>query len=525
MAPTHPSLANILAMWSALVLLPVGALLTHQTPLMMEERDSFSLTIPTTAPSGTSNVVDKSYPGFAMSAHSFQEYAGNKSSPNTFSANLIQSVADRTGTAVHIRVGGTSGDFSIFDPNQQESIKFPPGYRPGGIPKNMTLGPTWYEGFQSFPGVQWIFMTHLANNSDGMKANSVAATQQALKNIGSNLEAIEIGNEINFYPNVNRPGSYSVSNYLSDWFDYQQAIDAAVGAQKYQAPVFFGNNCPWCISNTFKLGQNKNGNVISSALHHYMDGSNLPVTALQSNYMNHTRIQTMLDNFRPPVAWLAQNMPNIKLDLAEDNSNTYSMNNYDLLGVFGSCLWLADYLLYGTTIGIRRMNIQQSTGFSYASWRGVDYNGLPAAVLPPYYAHPFVADVLGKTGSTRVANINTGRDTFSAYGIYDGNTLKRIVLMNLREYNSASGGSRPSTTVSLNTGSSSYGGRVTIERLTAPDAHVQDASKISWKGLSWTKQSNGKSYQSAQTTSTTTASRGRISVTLPDTSAVLLTLN
>lgn len=522
MARVNPSLVNILAMWTSLVLLPIGASLTYQSPLMLDERDSLSLTIPTTAPSGTSNVVDKSYPGLAMSQHSFQEYAGNKSSPNTFSANLIQAIADRTGTSVHIRVGGTSGDFSIFDPNQQQAIVFPPGYTPGGIPKNMKLGPTWFEGFQSFPGVQWIYDTHLANNSDGMKANSVAATQEALKNIGSNLEAIEIGNEINFYPNVNRPGTYSVVNYLSEWNEYQEAIDAAVGAQKYQAPVFFGNNCPWCISNTFSKGQNAKGNVVSAALHHYMDGSNVPVTSLQSNYMNHTRVASQLDAFRAPAAYLAQNYPNVKLDLAEDNSNTYSTNNYDLLGVFGSSLWLADYLLYGTTIGIRRMNIQQSTGFSYASWRGVDYNGLPAAVLPPYYAHPFVADVLGNSGSTRVANINTGRDTFSAYGIYDGSTLKRIVLMNLREYNSASGGSRPSTTVSLSAGG--WNGRVTIERLTAPDAHVQDASKISWRGLSWTKQSNGKSYQSAQTTSSTTSSKGRLSVSLPDSSAVLLTL-
>ncbi|KAK4503674.1 hypothetical protein PRZ48_004589 [Zasmidium cellare] len=510
-------------MWSALVLLPIGATLTHQSPLSLDlQRDSLALTVPTTAPSGTSNVVDKSYPGLAFSQHSFQEYAGNKSSPNTFSANLIKAISDRTGTALHIRVGGTSGDFSTFDPNQKESIVFPPGYKPGGIPKGMKLGPTWYEGFTSFPGVRYTYMTHLANTSDGQKANSVAGTKEALKNIGSNLEAIEIGNEINFYPNVNRNGSYSVVNYLNEWHDYQEAIDAAVGAQKYQAPVYFGNNCPWCIANTFQRGQNSKNNVVSAALHHYMDGSNVPVTALQSNYMNHTRIANQLDPFKTPVAWLAQNAPSVNLDLAEDNSNTYSTNNYDVLGVFGSTLWLADYLLYGTTLGIRRMNIQQSTGFSYASWRGVDYNGLPAAVLPPYYAHPFVADVLGKTGSTRVANIATGRDTFSAYGIYDGSTLKRIVLINFREYNSATTSTRPSTTASLSSGS--YNGKITIERLTAPDAHVQDASKISWKGLSWTKASNGQSYSSASTTGSTTSRSGKFSVEVKDSEAVLLTL-
>ena len=76
--------------------------------------------------------------------------------------------------------------------------------------------------------------------------------------------------------------------------------------------------------------------------------------------------------------------------------------------------------------------------------------------------------------------------------------------------------------MSLNAGS--YSGKVTLEHLTAPDAHVQDASQISWKGLSWTKDSNGKSYQSAKTTTTTNASNGKISVTIPDSSAVLITL-
>lgn len=71
---------------------------------------------------------------------------------------------------------------------------------------------------------------------------------------------------------------------------------------------------------------------------------------------------------RKQVSYLKANEPNIPLHLGEVNSNTYSSGNADILGVFGSALWLADYMLYGMTLNIKRMNVQQSSGFSYTSW-------------------------------------------------------------------------------------------------------------------------------------------------------------
>lgn len=461
-----------------------------------------------------------------MSGHSFQEYAGNKSSPNTFSRNLIQSIAERTGTAVHIRVGGTSADFAVYDPDQQTALILPPGAVPGGIPKGMRLGRAYYEGFANFPGVQWTFMAHLANNSAGMKANSVRATQEAMKYIGSNLDAIEIGNEIDYYPNVNRPGSYNAVQYIDEWREYRAAIEQAVGKKSYQAPVYAQNNAPFSISNTFQKGQNSEGNVVAASLHHYMDSANLPASALQSHYMNHTRIAKQLDRFKAPVAYLKANQPHVPLHLGEVNSNTYSQNNADLLGVFGSCLWLVDYMLYGATLNVKRMNVQQSTGFSYTSWRGVEYNGKPAAVLPPYYAHPFVADVIGSTGDVRLADLKLGLDEFAAYGVYEAGsgTLCKVVLINLQTYRTTDGGQRPARAVTLDLGGS-YESQATVDRLTAAGADVQDASHISWRGTSWTHASNGRPVQGKSTSTTVRGKGGKLGpIDVLASEAVLVTL-
>ena len=63
---------------------------------------------PTYAPPGSSQFVDHAFPGFAIETSDFQDYAGNKTIPNTFSRNLVRGIADRTGEMPIIRVGGST---------------------------------------------------------------------------------------------------------------------------------------------------------------------------------------------------------------------------------------------------------------------------------------------------------------------------------------------------------------------------------------------------------------------------------
>lgn len=509
---------------SLLLLLLAGAPCTFQSPVSIEGRAQFTASLPATAPDDASNIIDHGYPALAFSSHSFQEYTGSTATPNTFSANLIQSIANRTGSPVHIRVGGTSGDFAHYEAGQDVALKLPASSKAGGIPKGMTLGSSWFEGFSNFPSVKWTYMAHFANESD--ISNSVAGVQEALKYIGPNLEAVEIGNEIDYYPNDNRPKGYNAAQYVQQWLEYEDAITKAVGTKSYQAPVFANNKCPFCIANAFEKGQNSKNNVRSAALHHYMDEGPVAVSDVQSHYLNHSRIVQQMSAFQLPVAFLKTNYPHIPLYLAEVNSNTYSTDNYDVLGTFGSALWLVDFLMYGMVLNIGRVNVQQSTGFSYSSWRAVEYNGLTPAVLPPYYAHPFMADVIGNGGEeVRVTDLRLSQDKFAGYGVYEGTpgSLRKIVLINLELYNSTSGGARPSSTINLST--SSLYGNAKIEKLTAPGAEVQDAGKISWKGDSWTYKNNGRAVPGPSTTDYGSVSGGRLSVTVQASEAVLVTLS
>ncbi|KAF2096599.1 hypothetical protein NA57DRAFT_67284 [Rhizodiscina lignyota] len=456
------------------------------------------VSIPTNVPTIASGVIDHAYPGFAIAQHAFQDYAGNLSHPNIFSRNLINSVTEKTGTAVHIRVGGTSAT-------------------PGGIPAGIKLGPAWFEGFASFPGVQWTYMAHLALNTSGAEANAVAEVKEALKYIGQNLEALEVGNEVDLYPGRVRSANYSVREYIHEWMNYTSAINSQVLA----APVYADHREPWLIATTFEEGIDKNNNIKSASLHHYMETGNLPTITRQASFMNHTAIVNNLSYFSQPVNWLKQHHPDIPVYLAETNSDTASTNDTDLIGVFGSALWLADYMLYGMTLNIRRMNIQLSTGFDYTSWRPVEYFGAPPAVLPPYYAQVFVADVIGAPDDVRISNLDLGPDLLSAYTVFSANSEKiaKAVLVNLEEWNTTTTYPSPSTQVQLLT---PIKGLWRIEKLTAPGA--ESLANITWAGTSWTYESNGLPIQVADTTEYVHSMKGVLDVRIRASEALLLTL-
>lgn len=484
--------------------------------------------IPPSAPSTVSDIIDRAYPGFAMAQHAFQEYAGNLSHPNIFSRNLIDTIAERTGTAVHIRVGGTSGDKAAYVPTQNTSIVLPSGAKPGSIPDGITLGPAWYEGFASFPGVQWTYMAHLALNGTDAENNAIAATREALKYIRHDLEALEVGNEVDLFPGRVRPANYSVEDYIREWKNYTTAINDQVLAgteyadsRIFQAPVYANHRAPWLVSTTFEEGINNGNNIKSAALHHYQETGNYTTITRQGSFMNHTAIVSNLSYYSQPVEWLKVNHPDIPLYLAETNSDTFSTNDTDLIGVFGSALWLADYMLYGMTLNIRRMNIQLSSGFDYTSWRPVEYYGAPAAVLPPYYAQVYVADLIGTKSDIKISSIDLGLDTLSAYGVYDGKTdgLVKVALINLEDWNTTSTDSRPATKVQFSVPGK---GRWRVERLTAPGAN--SLTDITWAGTSWSYESNGKPVQVSGETTYASVKEGEVSVKIQASEALLLSV-
>lgn len=66
--------------------------------------------------------------------------------------------------------------------------------------------------------------------------------------------------------------------------------------------------------------------------------------------MNHTLITSNLTQYIDDMELIHANDPNITFLLGETNSDYVNLNMSQVEGVFGSSLWLVDYLLYGMSL-------------------------------------------------------------------------------------------------------------------------------------------------------------------------------
>ena len=143
-------------------------------------------------------LVPKDFVGFGFETAFLNNYA------NAFSQNLVNSVAKRLGETIIIRVGGTSGDRLFFDPNQAAATNCIEGDCPTGSSASFILGPSYFNGFKSFPNQHWTFQA--PNNETLNTTNALAYATRAYEAAGSSrVAAIAIGNEVDLYNNYTVP--------------------------------------------------------------------------------------------------------------------------------------------------------------------------------------------------------------------------------------------------------------------------------------------------------------------------------
>jgi hypothetical protein len=245
--------------------------------------------------------------------------------------------------------------------------------------------------------------------------------------------------------------------------------------------------------------------------------------------MNHTKTTSSIDT----QAALAANLSytGIPFILGETNS-LYNEGAPGLSNAFGAALWGIDFNLYCASVGIRRVHMHQGTNYRYASWQPIQTNITTQGTKPPYYGNIVVAAMLGDvTGNaTRIANLPLQDEREAAYAAYVGDELKRVLVLNLRQYNYTVNGTssipnpvpRPSEqyTIQLPDG---YNGTVGIQRLVANGSDA--ISGISWDGVSYNWElDEGRPVKLGNVTvgETATASNGSVSVNVLDSSAVIL---
>jgi len=398
---------------------------------------------------------------YSIEFSSFVDYAGNSSAPNDFSNNLLNNLGNLTGSKPFIRVGGNTQDYALFDaslPVAQVGIVIPsvsPDY-----PRNLTIGPLFYDSFNTWPDTKYIYGFNLADNTTLGRQFLLNTAQYACKTLANGKLAYwELGNEPDLYSTSaqgpRRPLSWHEADYVREWLNGTRTIHSTIAQYcpslasnnsfKFYAPSFAGTSANHLNPITTwldGLDTDKDIGIISS--HNYIGGATQPGVTLQGTLMNHTKttasVAQQLNESRI-LSTLPQSLnPSLPFILGETNS-LYNQGAPGLSNSFGAALWGVDFALYCLANNISRIHFHQGTNYRYQSWQPVETNITAKGTKAPYYGNVAVAAFVGDVGGedVRVANLPLSGETKAAYAAFVGERLRRVLLVDLSEYNATAG--------------------------------------------------------------------------------------
>ncbi|KAF9630695.1 putative glycoside hydrolase family 79 protein [Lasiodiplodia theobromae] len=470
---------------------------------------------------GNATTVDKGYIGFGIEMKSFPDYAGRGDTPNAFSNFLLQQISNRTGGApLHIRVGGTSMDNTRYNPAlTTEAVNITGNFSACKLHTDVDIGAPWLRSFKNLGGApaalapRYTVQVPLARKDvdNGVAFASACIDALDAGDTGlSRLDALEIGNEPNFYPDypkapcrdeADRAKGWRPSNYTDEWTKYAAELAGRVGALKrsgvkewFQTLTLSSTvqkQAEWGLS---AIGDElTDGGYVKTVSQHYYQGN--ASKGLKEELLTHsTTVSRIQGKFAANLAF-AKNR-SIPFILGEVGSaiGADGKANPALYDTLGAALWTLDFLLYGMTIGIARVSMQLGTNFRISAWQPVDKPpNHPQAVHGNYYGLVAGAAFIGGGGDLQVSPLDAvdGHPDVVGYAGYHGGRLSKIAVLNLDVWN---GGNteRPAKHISLSRLGDDVN-EVRVSRLTAPLGATADTG-ITWAGRRWTAENNGTEY-------------------------------
>lgn len=217
----------------------------------------------------------------------------------------------------------------------------------------------------------------------------------------------------------------------------------------------------------------------------------------------------------------------------------------------GIALWVVDYTLQASTLGIREAFFHQGVGYRYNFVRPLSYSSysspstvyaraliapsqiqpvslnrsildnspldppVPPHVQPAYYAALVVNTLIGSTGASQIIELAVDDSDVSGYAAFEAGVLVRAMFVNLHPWLTTSTGARPSVHIDFVFSGGSKTGSASVRRLVI--GHADDTANVTWAGQSFETSSGAPSGSVVK--ETVTLSEG---LDLPATHAVLI---
>ncbi|ORX96066.1 hypothetical protein BCR34DRAFT_497973 [Clohesyomyces aquaticus] len=398
---------------------------------------------------------------------------------------MLQNLKDITGSAAHIRIGGTTANHATWVEDQEAAIVQNFATPGADQPANVTLGPRYLESFKTFvQGTQYTVGLTFDSGKIG-EDKTVKEATAFYQGLGDDLFAFEVGNEFDEFPVDRNETSYKIEQYVPEWLNRTAAIASRVfrpsqpkkmfQAAAFVAPGARSNDTSWNAQAAIDLGITSTSRAKTFCTHQYFGAACSPVKpTLAGSIMNRTLLARLMAYHKSAAAISVAN--GMQYVLGETNSIA-CQGLANVSDVFGAALWSIDYALYAASVNVSGIYWHMGTGYRYAAWQAIRNGTTAPGPRPLYYGNLFTATALGGAGKQVVSIVNT--TTLAGYAVYRGTggkvELESVVLVNMQIYN-ATAGERSSVSFSLPPDIVSKGSHttLTVRRLTAATTESKD---------------------------------------------------
>jgi hypothetical protein len=176
-------------------------------------------------------VVPKNFVGLGI------ESAFANSFNNTFSKTLVRSLANRMSQPPIIRIGGTSGDYFTYDPEQTEpTLCVGPEEECNGHLGVFSIGPSYFDVFENFEDAYVIIQAPLGNPINTRNTLDYVWSAWNRLGQGERVSTIALGNEVEF---IYESGAQA---YVDNALQLQDSIVANLSLSGEATNIFEAGN-------------------------------------------------------------------------------------------------------------------------------------------------------------------------------------------------------------------------------------------------------------------------------------------
>ncbi|KAF5004573.1 hypothetical protein FDECE_8936 [Fusarium decemcellulare] len=396
--------------------------------------------VPSSPPSNASAQLSAAPVGVSLEFFAFPGYMNDVDATMT----CLENLKDLSGTWPPMRIGGTTGDRATYDASSSQAVTYTVA-DPKDAPSSLTYGPSFISLAAQYSGKVTLGLNRRLNNL----SNTIAAAALAKKEMG-NLQAIELGNEPNFFSKsdpIAKGAAWTASADYASEVSWQDSVCGNLSTSSIiSAGVFFGTS-PMSIAGLTAAEGDANTYVKQYCSHNYPQSKS---TADLAKLMKHSAIASQIKPFAGEItAAAAKNKPHV---FGETNSATQGGGG--ISPTFGAGLWLLDYVMQALIMGTEALYFHHGTiGNCQYCWWGKYSMG------SPYFGAYFATMALA--GADKIAPLDDQTTGYAAYAVYKADKPIRVLLYNSDYYTT---GTRLSQTFTL-TGLAS--GSVSAKRLTA----------------------------------------------------------